>query len=133
MLTDDRALGAWLAAAVLDPLGCAWRLEHGVPDRPEADVAVLALGTALSREELAPVLARRWGIPVVALLGRTVEGDVAAGVLPVRWPHSPLQVQEALLNAVGVDPEGRRLAAPAAPRIRRGKDRRRKPENQGPP
>lgn len=54
MLSDEPALGAWIAATVLAPLGCLGRTEHAVPDRPEADVAILALGTALAREELAP-------------------------------------------------------------------------------
>lgn len=132
VLSDEPALAAWIAAAVLAPLGCLVRTEHAAPERPEADVAILALGTALAREEQAPVLARRWGIPVVALLGRTVEdepGLVTAGVIPLRWPHAPLQVQEAVLGAVGLGPAGRRRPAPEAPRIRRGKDRRRKPEN----
>lgn len=132
VLSDDRALGAWLAAVVLEPLGCFVLAEHGLPEAPHADLAILALGTVLAREELAPALARRWGIPVVALLGRTVEdeaGLVTAGVIPLKWPHAPLQVQEAVLGAVGVGPAGRMRPAPEAPRIRRGKDRRRKPEN----
>lgn len=69
---------------------------------------------------------------MVALLGRTVEdgpGLVTAGVIPLKWPHAPLQVQEAVLGAVGLGPAERRRPAPEAPRIRRGKDRRRKPEN----
>lgn len=129
MLCDDRALGGWLASAVLEPLGCRWRIEAAPPELPEADAVVLALGSALSREETAPALARRWEVPVVALLGRVGEDGelLAAGVRPVRWPYAPLQIQEALLRSLGVDPAARRRPAPEAPQLRRRKDRGRRP------
>lgn len=109
-----------------------WRVEHAPPESPEAELAVLASGAALAREAAAQALGARWGIPVVALLGRDLEDPGALrerGVVAVRWPHAPLQVQEAVLAALGEDPGARRMPPPGAPLIRRGKERRPAREN----
>ena len=63
---------------------------------------------------------------MVALLGRDLEegaGLRERGVIAVRWPHAPLQVQEAVLAALGQDPAARRRPPPGAPRVLRGKER----------
>lgn len=113
ILAEERGLAAWLEAAVLAPLGV--EVVTG-----EASVTIMAAGAPLGREEAARALARQTRRPVLALLGRTVEDEAglqAEGVIPLRWPHSPLQVQDALLKALGrprLRPE-----PPGAPHIRR--------------
>ncbi len=127
VLTRDRALASWLVASILEPLNLTWRVEAEVPGQPQAAVAICALGPVQAREQEALRLAAGWPIPVVVLLGRTVH-DLsaldAAGVRPLRWPHAPSQVRDALLEALGVDPATLRHPPPGAPRIRRAEEHR---------
>ncbi len=125
ILAQERPLVSWLAATVLGPSGLAWRVESAVPDSPEAEVVLYALGPALARGPAAQALAESWRLPVLVLLGRDVEDQAAlgqAGVIPLRWPHAPIQVQEALLRALGLDPGQLRLEPPGAPHIQRVKE-----------
>ena len=125
VLAEDRALKAWLAATVLAPLGVEFRFESSIPGVPGAVAVLHTLGSPLAREESARALGARWRIPVVVLLG---QGPVepSGPVIPVRWPHSPLQVQEALLAALGRDPASHRRGAP---RPLRGKEPPSEPQN----
>jgi len=127
VLTRDRALVSWLVASILEPLNLPWRVEAEAPGQPQAAVAILALGPVQARDQEALRLAAGWPIPVVVLLGRTVQ-DLpaleAAGVLPLRWPYAPSQVRDALLRALGVDPATLHQPPPGAPRIRRPEEHR---------
>ncbi len=128
VLAGERSLVSWLAATVLAPSGLAWRAAAAIPARPEAEVVVHALGPPLAREAEALALARGWGLPVLVLLGRDVEDPAALvreGVVPLPWPHAPLQVQDALLQALGLAPGHRRQAPPGAPHIHRVKEQSR--------
>jgi len=132
VLAEDRALVSWLAATVLAPSGLVWRSEAAVPGKPEADVVVHALGPAMARERQAKALAGGWGLPVLVLLGRDLEDPAGlnrAGVVPLLWPHAPLQIREALLQALGLAPAGLRQDPPGAPYIHRVKEQSRAPGN----
>lgn len=129
VLAEDRALKAWLAATVLAPLGVEFRFESSIPGVPGADAVLHTLGSPLAREESARALGARWRIPVVVLLGQVLadpRGLAEARGIPLRWPHSPLQVQEALLGALGRDPASRRRGTS---RALRGKERPSEPQN----
>lgn len=127
ILTRDRALASWLVASTLEPLHLAWRVVAEAPSAPRAAVAVCALGPVQAREQEALRLAGGWSIPVVVLLGRAVHDPSAleeAGVLPLRWPHAPSQVRDALLMALGRDPATRRRPPLGAPRVCRAEEHR---------